>query len=80
MFSGKDVSAADSLLSFVFPIVKIIEPDNIVQTALLDLTKAFDSISHDILIEKLKIMAFDSDAQNLIKSVLSNRPQRVKLS
>ena len=41
--------------------------------------KAFDSISHGILIEKLKIIGFDSEAQNLIKSFLSNRLHRVKL-
>ena len=80
MFSGKDVLAADSLIFFVEKVVKSIAPNNIVQTALLDLSKTFDSISHDILIEKLKIMVFDSDAQNLIKRALSNRPQRVKLS
>ena len=47
--------------------------------ALWDPSKAFDSISHDILIEKLQLIGLDSDAKDLINSFLSNRLQRVKL-
>ena len=45
----------------------------------MDLSKAFHSISQDILIEKLEIIDFDSAAQILIKDYLSKRLQRVKL-
>ena len=63
---------------FIESVRKSIDKNNIVQTTLLDFSNAFDSISRDILIEKLKMIGFDSDAENLRKNFLSKRPQRVK--
>ena len=57
---------------------KDIEINDIVQTIFLDLSKAFDSISHDIL-KKPKIVSFDSDAANFTKMFPSNRIQHVNL-
>ena len=45
----------------------------------IDLSKAFDSTSHSLLIAKLKPYGFDTDAINLIKSYLLGRHQRVRL-
>ena len=45
----------------------------------IDLTKAFDLISHDILIQKLKIYGFGDRCMLLFKSYLSNRTQSVYL-
>ena len=45
--------------------------------AFLDLSKAFDSINHELMIQKLSILGFSIPAQNLITSYLSNRTQRV---
>ena len=47
---------------------------------LMDLSKAFDTISHDLLIAKLHASGFDKDAIKLIKSYLSNRWQRTKIN
>ena len=47
--------------------------------AFLDLSKAFDSISHDILLEKLKALNFDSNAVSMINSFLRYRIQKVIL-
>ena len=45
----------------------------------IDLSKAFDSISHNLLIAKLKAYGFDTDAINVMKSYLLGRCQRVRL-
>ena len=45
----------------------------------VDLSKAFDSISHSLLISKLKAYGFTESAVNLIRSYLCDRLQRVKI-
>ena len=45
----------------------------------IDLSKAFDSISHEILLQKLTILKFDDNAMSMMESVLTNRQQKVTL-
>ena len=52
--------------------------DHCIATA-VDLSKAFDSISHSLLISKLKAYGFTVNAVNLIHSYLCDRLQRVKI-
>ena len=47
---------------------------------LMDLSKAFDTLNHDLLIAKLHAYGFSRDALLLIKSYLSNRWQRTKIN
>ena len=47
-----------------------------ITAALLDLSKAFDSINHKILLHKLPELGFSKNALNLIQSYLSNRQQK----
>ena len=46
---------------------------------LMDLSKAFDVIPHDLLVSKLFAYGFTTDSCQLILSYLSHRPQRVKV-
>ena len=46
----------------------------------VDLSKAFDSINHNLLLAKLRAYGFSPSALNLISSYLLGRRQRVKLS
>ena len=48
--------------------------------AFLDLSIAFDSISHEILIEKWKCLGFEGTSTQLIRSYLKDRTQKVVLS
>ena len=47
---------------------------------LMDLSKAFGTISHDLLIAKLHVYGFSKESLKLIKSYLTNRWQRTKLN
>ena len=46
----------------------------------MDLSKAFDTLNHDLLIAKLGAYGFETDALRYMKSYLTNRKQRVKVN
>lgn len=46
----------------------------------IDLKKAFDTVSHEILIHKLSVIGLTDNAINIIKSYLANRFQVVKIN
>ena len=47
---------------------------------LTDLSKAFDTINHDLLIAVIHVYGFSKELLKLMKSCLTNRWQRTKLN
>ena len=51
-----------------------------VSALFLDLSKAFDTINHDLLLAKLKAYGFSPNALKLMHSYLNNRKQQVQIN
>ena len=66
------VSAQDAILCFIETIQYEIEIGNIVHAVLLDLPKAFDSLSHHILLEKLQSLPFSPSAIQILLRKIFN--------
>ena len=47
---------------------------------IMDLSKAFDSLNHELLLTKLKAYGLDSNLVSFMKSYLTNRLQRCKIN
>ena len=73
-------STTDALLYATENIRKDLNDNQSTAAAFLDLSKAFNSMSHEILLEKLHYLNFDEKAIEMIKSFLTGRYQMVKLS
>ena len=56
-----------------------LDKNEIVGTVLMDLSKAYDSIRHDLLIAKLSAYGFSQKAIHFMYSYLTRRKQRVKI-
>jgi hypothetical protein len=59
---------------------KALDGGQIVGTILMDLSKAFDAMPHDLLLAKLNAYGWTDDAIKFMSSYLSNRRQRVKIN
>ena len=57
---------------------KCLDDNKVVGTILMDLSKAFDCLPHDLLLAKLEAYGLESNALKLIMSYLSGRKQCVK--
>ena len=69
-----------ALLSLTEQWKEDLDKHNIIGTIAIDLSKAFDCLSHDFILEKLKFYGLSDLALSLMRSYLSSRYQRVKLS
>ena len=47
---------------------------------MMDLSKAFDTINHELLIAKLHAYGFEKSALSIVNDYLSDRYQRVKIN
>ena len=59
---------------------KILDMGGTFGAVLTDFSKAFDCMTHDLLIAKLHALNFDVNALNLIFDYLTGRKQRVKIN
>ena len=59
---------------------KHIDDNKIVGGLLMDLSKAFDCLPHELLIAKLEAYGFDKNTLNKLYSYLKNRKQSVKIN
>ena len=61
-------------------ISKYCHKGEVICTIYLDLKKAFDTVSIDILLRKLKFIGIEGNLYNIIKSYLSNRTQTTRIN
>ena len=58
---------------------KYLDKSGVVGTVLMDLSKAYDCLPHDLRLAKLSAYGFDESAITMIANYLSNRYQHVKI-
>ena len=73
-------STVDAVVSFIKRSFCELEKGHYVSSRFFDLTKAFDSVSHDILLHKIKFYGFDDVSVKFINSYLSDRYQHVYIN
>ena len=72
-------STQDALARLLNSWQSSLDKKNIVGTVLMDLSKAYDCLPHDLLIAKLAAYGIDFPSLNLLYDYLSNRLQRVRV-
>ena len=66
-----------ALIKITDDILDSIDDSEVAILTLLDFSKAFDTVNHRLLIEKLKILGFSQTARNWVSSYLTDRFQKV---
>ena len=75
----KGYSTQHTLLNLLKNLQKTLDKSGVLGTVLMDLSKAYDCLPHDLLIAKLSAYGFEDSATSLIFDYLSKRYQRVKI-
>ena len=76
----KGFSTQQALLSFIKRWKNTLDQNGYGSAILMDLSKVFDTINHDLLITQIGAYGFDTVSLKLIKSYLTNRFQRMKVN
>ena len=76
----KSHSPQHALMRLVVQCRKSLDNKGIVGMVLMDLSKAFDCISRELLIAKLEAYGFGIDSLRLISDYLTSRKQRVRIN
>ena len=76
----KGYNAQHCLLTMIEKWKKVVDNGNVFGALLTDLSKAFDCLPHDLIIEKLNSYGFNLTALNLIHNYLTKRKQRAKIN
>jgi hypothetical protein len=75
----KGFGTKDALLKLLETWRSKLESGQYIGTILCDLSKAFDTLPHDLIIAKLHAYGFETNALKLIHDYLSSRSQRCKI-
>jgi hypothetical protein len=75
----KNRSTTSAVTDLITSIRSNIDKGNIVVGLFIDLRKAFDTVNHEILCDKLKNIGLCGKVHRLIQSYLSNRKHRVQI-
>ena len=59
---------------------KVLDKRGYICAIFMDLSEAFDTLNHDLLIPKLREYGFETDALRYMKNYLTNRKQRVRVN
>lgn len=70
-------STSSAVINFMKHCINGLDSKNKISGYFYDMSKAFDTISHHVLLDKLLFYGFDQSALDLIKSYLTNRQQSV---
>ena len=73
-------SCNHAIISLTEHVKKLLDNGHVVCGVFVDLEKAFDTVHHDILCDKLNAYGLRGKVNNLFKSYLSNRKQFVSLN
>ena len=76
----KGFSTQYALLSLIERWKKILDEKGFGGAVLMDLSKAFDTLNHELLTAKLSAYDFDNESLKLVRSYLTNRWQRTKIN
>ncbi len=76
----KSHSTIHALTYYYDKLSELLEDNLYVISTFIDLSKAFDTINHDILLKKLSYYGIRGICLDLLKSYLSNRLQKVKIA
>ena len=76
----KGYNAQHCLITLIEKWKKSVDNGGAFGALLTDLSKAFDCLSHELLIAKLNVYGFDKRSLTLIFNYISNRKQRVKIN
>lgn len=73
----KGKSTQTAVFEFITEVLSALEDSQIMITLMLDLSKAFDSLSHDLIFDKLQSYGIKGTELNWFRSYLTNRRHRV---
>ena len=79
MWNRKGFNTQYALLSLIEKLKKELDNKGYAGAMLMDLSKAFNAINHELLITKLYAYGISKDALKLINSYMSDRRQRTKI-